>query len=127
MPLFPGYVFVVLADGVWALIRERIAYKPNWLTCDGRPAQIPAEVVETLQAEERNGFVQIGQSVDYHEGDEVEISEPGIWYGRKGILASDPDRRVLTLHLIAESYALQPALITTRVKIDREYVRSAIT
>lgn len=125
MPLFPGYVFVALDDGVWSLIRERVAYKPRWLTCDGVPAQFPIELLARLQAEEQNGFVQIATEPEYQEGDEMEITGPGIWYGRRGILASDPARRVLTLHMIAESYSLEPTLVVSRVQFERRDVRLA--
>lgn len=121
MPLFPGYVFVRLEDGVWALIRERQAYRPSWLMFDGRPAQMPIELIEDLRAREENGFVKL-MDEDFKEGDELEITE-GLWRGRRGLLASDPDRRILTLHLIAESYALQPTQVLTKLKIDREQVR----
>jgi len=123
MPLFPGYVFVSLADGAWMLIRERQSYRPSWLAFNGKPAQIPIEVIEDVQSREVNGFVRLDS--DFSAGDELEITD-GVWAGRKGLLASDPDRRILTLHLIAESYALQPTQVMTKLKIDREQVRLAL-
>lgn len=102
------------------LIRERQSYRPSWLTFNGKPAQIPIEVIEGVRASEVGGFVRLES--DFRAGDELEITE-GLWAGRKGLLASDPDKRILTLHLIAESYALQPTRVVTKLKIDREQVR----
>jgi transcription antitermination factor NusG len=123
LALFPGYVFAQLDLSDWPWLRERIAHKPQWIAFGGTPAQIPVELIEQLQTSEQNGFVQPVQQ--FREGDELEICESGIWYSRRGILASDPDRRILTLHLIAESYALQPTQVLTKLKIDRANVRSA--
>ena len=117
--LFPGYIFAALERGQWPLIRERIAYKPNWLDFGSGPVQIPIELIEQLQLNEQNGFVQVREGLCV--GDELEITG-GVWFGRKGILASDPDRRILTLHLIAESYSLQPTQVLTKLKIDRNQV-----
>lgn len=121
--LFAGYIFAALQPGQWSLIRERIAYKPNWLDFGSGPVQIPIELIEQLQANEHQGFVQV-ESETLHAGDELEITE-GVWYGRKGILASDPDRRILTLHLIAESFSLQPVKTLTQLKVERQFVRRA--
>lgn len=120
MPLFPGYVFVSLYDGQWPLIREKQSYKPQWLMVNGTPAQIPTELLEELAQREVNGFVQM--SSDLREGDEVEVTD-GLMRGQRGLLASDPARRIVTLHLIAESYALQPTQVLTKLKIDREQIR----
>lgn len=121
MPLFPGYVFVSLYDGQWPLIREKQSYKPQWLMVNGRPAQIPTELLEELAGREVNGFVRLPQT-ELKEGDEVEVTD-GLMRGQRGLLASDPARRIVTLHLIAESYALQPTQVLTKLKIDREQVR----
>ena len=123
MPLFPGYVFVSLADGQWSVIRERQAYRPAWLEVNGRPVQIPIDVLEEINSREDSyGRVKLD---DYAEGDELEVTE-GVWRGYRGLLASDPARRVLTLHLIAESYALQPTTILTKLKVERTQVRRAL-
>jgi transcription antitermination factor NusG len=123
-PLFPGYVFAAFDQSEWPLIRERIAYKPNWLNFGSGPVQIPVELIEQLQANERDGFVQLQSDDKFQVGDELKITE-GILAGRVGLLASDPDQRVLTLHLIAESYALQSVRVVTKLRIDRSAVRLA--
>ena len=87
-------------------------------TGDGR------HILEELQSREQAGFVQL-DSREYQEGDEVEITD-GVYRGWRGLLASDPDRRVLTLHMITESYALEPSLLLKTVKIERRYTRLAI-
>lgn len=120
MALFPGYVFVALEEGEWSLIRERQSYRPSWLMIDGRPVQFPVELIQDIQARETNGFVRL--ETEFVAGEELEITD-GVWRGHRGLLASDPDRRTLTLHMIAESYALNPSQVLTRLKIDREYVR----
>lgn len=122
-PVFPGYVFAMLDPGVWALIRERVAYRPKWLTCDGAPAPIPIQLIEDLRERELNGFVQLEcASTEYKQGDELEVTD-GVYRGWRGILSSDPDRRILTLHMITESYALEPTMIIRPVKVDREHLR----
>lgn len=121
--LFPGYVFAAFDQANWPLIRERIAHKPNWLNFGSGPVQIPIELIEQLQMNERDGFVQLDMA-EFRAGDELEVTE-GVWAGRRGLLASDPDRRILTLHLIAESYALQPEQVLTKLSIERTAVRLA--
>ena len=125
MPLFPGYVFVSLADGDWTMVRDRQAYRPTWLRVNGQMAEIPFSILEELQSREQLGFVQLLKEQEYEEGDELEVTD-GIYRGWRGLLASDPDRRILTLHMITESYALEPALLVKTVKIERQYTRLAI-
>lgn len=92
---------------------------------DGTPVQFPIEILEELAQREVNGFIQLPKETELHEGDEVEITD-GIWRGCRGLLASDPDRRIVTLHLLAESYALQSTQVMTKLKIDRQQVRRAM-
>jgi len=121
--MFPGYVFVALDDYGWARTRSiEVARKPRWLNFGAGPVQIPQELITLLQSQEQDGAVQLAP--EYREGDELEVTD-GIWHGRRGILASDPTRRIFTLHMIAESYALEPTTVVTRLRIDRGMVRLA--
>jgi len=126
-PLFPGYVFASLDDYGWARTRSvEVARKPQWLDFGSGPVQIPVELIKELRDREQNGFIQtIPTPEPYHLGDELEVTD-GLWRGWRGILSSDPDRRLLTLHMIAESYELNPQLLMKTVKIDREHTRRAI-
>lgn len=123
-PLFPGYVFAALDDYGWARTRSvEVARKPRWLDFGSGPVQIPVELIEDLREREQNGFIAtIEEAEVYHQGDELEVTD-GVYRGWRGILSSDPERRVLTLHMITESYALEPTRIIRPVKIEREYTR----
>lgn len=122
-PLFPGYVFAALDDYGWVRTRSvEIDRKPRWLDFGSGPVQIPVELIEDIRAREEHGFVTLLEEEELTEGEEVEVLS-GAFVGRRGLLASDPERRTVTLHLIAESYALQPTQVLTKLKIDREQVR----
>src|SRR6185436_7094998 len=97
---------------------------PKWLDFGSGPVVIPPDLIADLRARETNGFVQLlpAQEEEYQEGDELEITN-GSFCGFRGILASDPTRRMVTLHMLVEGYALQSNLLQKTIIIPRNDTR----
>jgi len=124
-PLFAGYVFVLLDDYGWVRSRSiEVGRKPEWLDFGSGPVKISSELIEELRAREQNGLVRLDQE-EYREGDELEITV-GVMSGMRGILSSDPDRRMVTLMVLAETYALQSETVAHKVCVARENTRRTL-
>jgi transcriptional antiterminator RfaH len=74
VPLFPGYLFVLVADRGWWAARWSIAVRSIVGTHIGEPAHVPDAVITGLRARERNGLIVLPQKPGLQRGDQVRIT-----------------------------------------------------
>ena len=71
-PLFWGYCFFVVENGVWYTARWAIGVCD--VIRDGvHPARVPDAVIEEIRARERNGLVELPKRVGLKPGDQVRV------------------------------------------------------
>ena len=72
-PLFPGYLFVLIADRGWWAARWSVAVRAIVGT-QGEPAHVPDVVISGLRARERNGLIMLPVKPGLRRGDQIRIT-----------------------------------------------------
>jgi transcription antitermination factor NusG len=100
-PLFPGYLFISIADRGWWAARWSIAVRAIVGTHIGEPARVPDSIITGLRARERNGLIVLPAKFGLQRGDQVRITRGlmanrlAIYDGMKG-----PERVLVLLALL---------------------------
>ena len=90
VPLFPGYLFVLVADRGWWTARWTIAVRAIVGTHIGELAHVPDCVISDLRSRERNGLIVLPQKPGLQRGDRVRVKygpmagHLGLYEGQKG-------------------------------------------
>jgi transcriptional antiterminator RfaH len=117
-PFFPRYLFVRLnlAINGWRAIRSTMGV--NDIVCFGeQPAPLPAGVIDALQTQEIEGFIELGNKSAIKPGDNVVVLEgPFAQQIGRCISVSDNERVAILLDLLGRK---------VRVLINTEMVAAA--
>lgn len=118
-PLFPRYIFIAMDIAItrWRAISSTVGI--SHLICNGnKPVCVPTSVIEAIRAQEnKNGYVSIAESLDYHQGQSVDISS-GPFQNLTGIfeVMTDNERVTVLLEILGRQVrahvpleALRPA------------------
>jgi transcription antitermination factor NusG len=73
-PLFPGYLFCLIADRGWWAARWSIGVRSIVGAHIGEPSRVPDSVISGLRARERNGLIQLPRKPGLRRGDQVRIT-----------------------------------------------------
>jgi transcriptional antiterminator RfaH len=73
MPLFPGYLFCLIAERGWWTARGTIGVRSIVGSHIGEPARVPDSVIAGLRAREKNGVIQLPKVRGLERGDRVKI------------------------------------------------------
>lgn len=105
VPLFPGYLFVAIADH-WYEIRWTIGVL-RLLTIDGEPAKVPDRALSAIRKNEnRNGLVVLPKPRGLLCGDRIRVKR-GLFEGRTGVYQglSGTQRSKILLQLLGREVA----------------------
>ena len=89
-PLFPSYLFVLVADRGWWTARWTIGVRGIVGAHIGEPARVPDLVIGALRARERKGLIVLPEKSGLRRGDQVRITRGpmaerlAIYEGMKG-------------------------------------------
>jgi transcriptional antiterminator RfaH len=72
-PLFPSYLFVLIAERGWWTARGTIGVRSIVGAHIGEPARVPDSVISGLRAREKNGLIQLPSKPGLRRGDQVKI------------------------------------------------------
>lgn len=114
-PLFPRYLFVALDPDVgrWWSIRSTVGVS-NLISFDGRPAQVPAEIIDGIKArQDEKGLVKTHAGSAFKPGDRVKIVD-GPLIDLEGLFdcLTDEDRVTILLDLMGREVKVHVPLET---------------
>jgi transcriptional antiterminator RfaH len=105
VPLFPSYLFVRIQDHWWS-IGNTIAVIDLLMSGD-HPARLKDEIVNTIKAKEKNGFVKLPEPRGLKRGDRIRIRQ-GSFAGHLAIFdgMSGPERSRVLLDLLGRKVSV---------------------
>ena len=114
-PLFPRYLFVALDPeaGRWWSIRSTVGVS-NLIFFDGRPAQVPAEIIDEIKArQDEKGLVKPRSGCGFKPGERVKIID-GPLNDMEGLFdcPNDEDRITVLLSLMGREVKVRVPLET---------------
>lgn len=107
-PLYPGYVFVDVPDGVpWEPIQSTRGVAHVLVSVDGRPVPVPDDQMQAVFAEsDENGKTEITGSIEAKlVAGQIAQFVDGVWAGIRGeVIADETDRGKVQMRLFVQGH-----------------------